>query len=235
MQLRGVTEKTIPSSDGDKRARESQTPRLSAPARRRSLPWLMLGVLLVAGCALAFAVTSLRLSGRQPVLALARSVPAGHVLTSGDLQVVNVAADSNLALIPASSESSVLGQPAALPLVAGSLLTTAEVGTDRIPPAGWAVVGVALKAGQYPPEVSPGDRVMIVTTAGTGTTGGTGPIGTAPPTTATVVGVQVAPVDSSAATVVSLQVPEADSAAVAAAASNGAVSLVLVSGRGGTP
>jgi len=35
--------------------------------------------------------------------------------------------------------------------------------------------------------------------------------------------------------VVSLQIPEADSAAVAAAASNGAVSLVLVSGRGGTP
>src|SRR5437762_11063020 len=55
MQLRGVIEKTIPSSDGDKRTRESQTPRLSAPARRRSLPWLMLGVLLVAGCALAFA------------------------------------------------------------------------------------------------------------------------------------------------------------------------------------
>ena len=156
------------------------------------------------------------------------------MLTSGDLQVVNVAADSSLALIPGSSESSVLGQPVALPLVAGSL-TTADVGTDRMPPAGWAVVGVALKAGQYPPEVSPGDRVMIVTTAGTGTTGGTGPIGTAPPTTATVVGVQVAPVDSSAATVVSLQVPEADSAAVAAAASNGAVSLVLVSERGGTP
>jgi len=233
MQLRGTSERTIPSSDGDKRTREGQTPRLSAPARRRSLPWLMLGVLLVAGCALAFAVTSLRLSGRQPVLALARSVPAGHVLTSGDLQVVNVAADSNLALIPASSESSVLGQPAALPLVAGSLLTTAEVGTDRMPPAGWAVVGVALKAGQYPPEVAPGDRVMIVTTAGTG--GGTAPTGTAPPTAATVVRVHVAPVDSSAATVVSLQVPEADSAAVAAAASNGAVSLVLVSGRGGTP
>ena len=50
MQLRRVTEKTLPSSDGDKRTRESQRPRLSAPARRRSLPWLMLGVLLVAGC-----------------------------------------------------------------------------------------------------------------------------------------------------------------------------------------
>jgi hypothetical protein len=234
MQLRRVTEKPTESPDGDRRVRERATPRLAAPARRRSLPWLLLGILLVAGFALAFAVTSIRLSGRQPVLALTRSVPAGHLLSLGDLRVVNVSADAGVAVVPASSESSVLGRPVALPLAAGTLLTTTELGTGRIPPPGWAVVGVALKAGQYPPELAPGDRVLIVTAAGNGASG-TGAVGTAPPTPATVVGVEAAPVSSQAAAVVSLQVSEADAQSVAVAASNGAVSIVLVSQRGATP
>jgi hypothetical protein len=179
-------------------------------------------------------VTSLRLSGRQPVLALTRNVPAGHVLSSGDLRSVDVSAGASLALIPASSESTVLGRPVALPLAAGALLTTTEIGTGRIPPPGWAVVGVALKAGQYPPELAPGDRVLMVTASGTGASGA-GAVGTTPPTPATVVGVQAAPVDSQAAAVVSLQVSEADAQSVAIAAGNGAVSIVLVSQRGGAP
>jgi hypothetical protein len=42
-------------------------------------------------------------------------------------------------------------------------------------------------------------------------------------------------VDSQAAAVVSLQVSEADAQSVAIAAGNGAVSIVLVSQRGGAP
>ncbi len=232
MRLRGATEQATRSPDGDARAREHRTTRLPPRSRRRSLPWLLLGVLLVAGCALAFALASVRLSGRQPVLALARSVTAGHVLQSGDLSIVNVATDSNLALIPASSEPGVLGRPVALPLAAGTLLTETELGTGMVPPAGSAVVGVALKAGQYPPELSPGDTVLIVTAAGTGV-GAASSSGTAPSMTATVVGIQVAPADSSAATVVSLQVSEADAPSVAAAGGSGDVSLVLVSAQGG--
>jgi hypothetical protein len=153
------------------------------------------------------------------------------VLSPDDLREVDVAADPSLSLVLASAESSVLGRPVALPLPAGTLLTTADVGSGQVPPPGWAVVGVALKAGQYPPEVAPGDRVLIVT-AGTGASG-TGAVGTAPPVPATVVGVQAAPVDSQAAAVVSLQVSEADAQSVAIAASNGAVSIVLVSQQGG--
>src|SRR5436305_2323608 len=135
MQLRARMEKTVGSLNGGERARESRT--MLAPAhRRRSLPWLLLGILLVAGSALAFAVTSSRLSSRQPVLALARNVPAGHVLEAGDLSVVNVGADASLTLIPSSSESSVLGRPAAMPLAAGSLLTDAELGVGVTPPSG---------------------------------------------------------------------------------------------------
>ncbi len=232
MRLRGATEQATRSPDGDARAGERRATRVPARPRRRSLPWLLLGVLLVAGCALAFAMASVRLSGRQPVLELVRSVPAGHVLQSGDLQVVNVATDSNLGLMPAASEPSVLGRPVALPLAGGTLLTAAELGTGRVPPSGSAVVGVALKVGQYPPELSPGDRVLVVTAASSGT-GAASSAGTQPTLDATVVGIQAAPADSSVATVVSLQVSEADAASVAAAGSGGDVSLVLVSPQGG--
>ena len=236
MQLRGTTEKTVRFPDGDGRARGYGKPRVAPPARRRNLAWLLLGILLVAGCALAFAVTSLRVSARQPVLALARDVPAGHVLQSGDLTVVNVAADSSLALIPSSSQSTVLGQSVAVPLAVGSLLTRAELGADVMPPSGSAVVGVALKAGQYPPELAPGDHVLIVTAGGAATAGGvrgSEAAAVAQPILAVVVGVQSAPVDGSAAAVVSLQVPEAPAASIAVASSNGAISLVLVSAQGG--
>src|SRR6266540_2952726 len=83
MQPRGTEEKTVRSPDGDGRSREYGKPRVAPPARRRNLAWLLLGILLVAGCALAFPVTSLRESARQTVFALARDVPAGHVLQSG--------------------------------------------------------------------------------------------------------------------------------------------------------
>jgi hypothetical protein len=236
MHLRGTTEKTLRSPNGDRRARGYGKPRLAPRARRRNLAWLLLGILLVAGFALAFAMTSLRVSARQPALALARDVPAGHVLQSGDLTVVNVAADASLALIPSSSESTVLGRPVAVPLAGGSLLTGAELGADVMPPSGSAVVGVALKAGQYPPELQPGDHVLIVTAGGAASAGGirgSEAAALAQPISAVVVGVQLAPVDGSAAAVVSLQVPEAPAASLAVASSNGAISLVLVSAQGG--
>ncbi len=77
MRLREATERATRSPNGDGRAREHRATGVPARSRRRSLPWLLLGVLLVAGCALAFALASVRLSGRQPVLELVRSVPAG--------------------------------------------------------------------------------------------------------------------------------------------------------------
>jgi hypothetical protein len=236
MQLRTRAEKQVRSLDGDVRARESR-PRLAPPSRRRSLPWLLLGILLVAGSALAFAVTSSRLSSRQPVLALAQDVPAGHVLESGDLSVVNVGADATLGLIPASSESSVLGRPAAMPLVAGSLLTDAELGGGVTPPFGTAVVGVALKSGQFPPEIAPGDHVLVVMAGGDGLTvgaAGRAAARTVEPISAMVVGVHAASVDSSAASVVSLQLAEGSAPSVALGSAQGTVSLILVSGEGGS-
>ena len=119
-----TTTTTRSSPDGKTRARPSP-PQLGssvALTRRRQVPWIVLGVFLVVGFALMFAVVSLRASDTTRVLALTRSVSAGHVLHAGDLREVRVSAGSGLASVPATSESSVVGRPVAVPLAAGALL-----------------------------------------------------------------------------------------------------------------
>lgn len=131
-------------------------------AGRVRLPRLVLGALLVAGAALAFTAVALTLGDRQPVLAAARAVQAGHVFSPADLTVVRVAADNNTTLVPAGDRDRVVGQTAALPLPAGALLTPDAVGEGRFPPAGEAVVAVAVKQGQYPPGLAGGATVTAV-------------------------------------------------------------------------
>src|SRR5206468_3539630 len=78
--------------------------------RRRSAPLILVGLLLVLGCALAFAAMSLRAGGRHPVLALAHGVPAGHVLTSADLRVLRVGAPTSVHLVKAAEQAAVVGR-----------------------------------------------------------------------------------------------------------------------------
>ena len=60
-----------------------KSPASSPVRRRRQVPWIVAGVLLVVGCALAFGVASVRASRGEQVLAVARSVPAGHFGATG--------------------------------------------------------------------------------------------------------------------------------------------------------
>ena len=47
----------------------------------------------------------------------------------------------------------------------GSLLTSSEVGIAPPVGSGSDVVAVGLKAGAYPPDLAPGDRVQVVPVA----------------------------------------------------------------------
>src|SRR5256885_9838019 len=113
--------------------------------RRRRRGPILLGALLVLVGAVAFAVTSLRVDPRTPVLALAAPVAAGHVLTDADLTVARIVPDPTVSVVGESARSSVLGRTVTVPLAAHTLLSMDEVGPAAWPPAGQAVVAVALK------------------------------------------------------------------------------------------
>ena len=75
------------------------------PRRHRQLPLVVVGVLLVLGCALAFTDASLHLGSREEVLVVAQPVAAGQVLTAGDLRAARVSTGSGLDVVLADDES----------------------------------------------------------------------------------------------------------------------------------
>jgi hypothetical protein len=191
---------------------------------------VVVGVLLVIGGALAFADASLHLGSREEVLVVSEPLAAGQVITSSDLETVRVSTGTGLQVVSAGDEASVVGAPVAVPLVAGSLLTRAEVGTTAPVASGSDVVAVGLKAGQYPPDLAPGDRVQVVPVTSPSSSSLT-PAGS--PVSATVLAVDVASVESDSPTVFSLQVSRRDADEVAAlAAANEASLIQLGSGAG---
>ncbi|MEU0470963.1 SAF domain-containing protein, partial [Amycolatopsis sp. NPDC006131] len=112
------------------------TSRFRGAGRRRSLPHLLLGVLLVLVCAGGFVLFSLDSGERQAVLALARDVPVGHTLVPQDLRQVNVALDPGVAAVDVDEAATVLGRPMATSLTAGALLTPGSVGAAAVPATG---------------------------------------------------------------------------------------------------
>lgn len=206
--------------------RDDQKPaRVRGVSRRRSLPYLLLGVLLVLGCATGGVVVATQLGHREAVLVLARPVTVGQELSAQDVREVSISVDSSLAVIPARSRSEVQGRAFAYSLPAGALLTRHILGDARIPPPGQAVAAVGLKVGQYPSDLQAGSRVTVVAAASDTSTGSTASRSSA--WDATVTGVHSSANDQVAA--VSLQMARDDARQLATAPA-GQISVVVVHG-----
>ena len=203
--------------------------RLTGGARRRSVPYLLLGVLLVVVCAGGGVLAGMQLGDRESVLALSRPVSVGEFLSTQDLRQVSMSADSGLDLVPASAASTVVGHPVAFNLPAGSLVTRADLGSPQVPAQGQAIAAVGLKPGQFPPAIAPGTTVAVLTTPASSTTSGTTTGGSSSSWTAVVTG--VTPQANDQTTVLSLQLSDADARALAAAPA-GQLSVVTISGGG---
>jgi hypothetical protein len=202
--------------------------------RRRNIPLTIFGVLVVAGCALAFAVTSLHAGRGRQVLAMSRSVPAGHALTGGDLMAVRVTAPPSVHLVGSGERASVIGQPAAVRLAAGSLLTREALGAGPQPAAGEAVVGVALRPGRYPPGLAAGARVRAYAVPAESAAGSAAPQGL---TQAALPIGDAAVLDvhddqDGGGVVVELQLRADEVPAVTAAAATGTVALAMIPPQG---
>jgi hypothetical protein len=203
------------------------------------VPLAVGGVILVVVCALAFTEGWLQAGNRQPALALARPVAAGQVIMPSDLETVRVSAAGPVSLVPASRQAQVAGSTAAVAMPAGTLLTDSDVGTP--PPArGQVRLGVALKPGQYPPDLAPGENVDVLSTPASGTSGsttsstGSGSGGAALPVGQAVT-LSVSPASASSGsgeTVVELQVSQDAMPQVASAAATGQITLATIPAGG---
>ena len=220
-----------PASANAWASRDGKSPsRLSGGNRRRSVPYLLLGVLLVVVCAAGGVFAGMQLGDRESVLALACPVAVGQILTPQDLKQVSLAADSGMDVIQASAVSTVVGQPVAFGLPAGSLVTRSVLGAPQIPAQGKAIAAVVLKPGQFPPDLSPGTTVAVLAGPGQSTTTGTA-TGSGQTSSWTAVVTGIAARENEQTTVVSLQLSESDARALASSPA-GQLSLVAIAGGG---
>lgn len=207
----------------------------AAAARRRSRRGLLIAVLVVLlGGVLAFAGASM-MTRHDQVLAVARDVPLGQVVTDADVVVVSVSSDPNLAPIPADQRGQVVGLIAQVPLVKGELLTRGQVGPSTGFTAGQQLVALPLKPGQFPARgLSAGDQVLVVATPGSTTVTGNAAAGTPTAGSVSAVVAEAGPADpASGVTVVDVRVAAAEGPDLARLASTGNLAVILLPTAGG--
>lgn len=207
--------------------RDGKATAVAGALRGRVAPTrVLLGLGLVLVMALAGVVVAARVDTRVPVLVVARPVAAGQALVPADVSTVRVAVDPGLATVPAGRRSAVVGRVAAVPLLAGTLLSPYQLGAVVWPPAGQAVVAVAVQPGRVPAGLPAGARVMVLVVPGPNTAGGVEPAGGGEVrATAVVVSLQPAPDGSTVAT---LLLPA--EAATGVVTATGDVALVQLGG-----
>jgi hypothetical protein len=203
-----------------------------APPRQRRRPALVaLALLLILVGGVAATALYLRATQRNPVLAVARPVTMGHTLTDADLAAVSLSVDPRLRPLPASARSQVVGQAAAVNLVPGTLLLRSMLTSrDRLLQPGQGLIGLAVKPGQLPDELAPGDLVQLVRTPPSTGDQPPGQVDTTQPgvlaSAATVLSVSVP--DGSDTTRVSLIVPLDAAGALYRANATGQLALIVL-------
>ena len=142
--------------------------------RRRSVPHLVVGAMLVTSCAVGGIWWSAAAGEREPALAVARPLALGTVLEPDDLREVAVALDGSVDAVPAAEVSGVVGQRLAVSLPAGALLPRGALGAPAGPPEGRAIAALALGPGQVAPDLAVGAAVLVVLIDPDGASGVTG-------------------------------------------------------------
>lgn len=145
--------------------------RLEPPsaAPRRRLPELVLGIFLVAGCALAAVLLAAAGRERTPALALADNIQRGDIIDESDLNTIYIGSDSDLAYVSPADMDLLVNHAARSDLPAGALVTPDQfVDPAAVLGPGQATIGLSLESGQLPSlNLAPGDRVTVVAGGGT--------------------------------------------------------------------
>jgi hypothetical protein len=125
------------------------------------VPELMLGILLVAGCALAAIVWQRSASTTQQALVFARDVRRGDVLAPQDFRAADVRA-TGARLLPFTDATRLVGRVVVADISAFTPVTD-DLAVDAIPlGTDESLVGRRLELGEFPLGLRSGDRVTVV-------------------------------------------------------------------------
>lgn len=201
-----------------------------APARPRRRTGVMAGGIMLAalgGLLVAWLIGSA--GNRTDVLVLAHDVPYGQTIGPEDLTVTAVAVDTLVDTVPADRLDTLVGQVAAVDLLAGSLLAPGEITVDTPPGPGEVLVPLPVPADRIPAGgLRAGDRLLVVDAP----SAGSDPPVIEPKTFAVTV-VRVGGPDLNGVRVLDAAAAESDGPGLATRAASGRFALVLLNGRSG--
>ena len=218
---------TAPPPGAGRQTQQAPTVRLAGGGPRR-WRWLVLALTLTTAGALSGVIALERLDDRTGVVVAAADLPAGHVLTMGDLRISEMSVASDLSFVDASRLEEVVGRTLTLPVVEGGVLPEPALGADAaFPEADRALVGATLRPGRFPASLSAGANVSVVVSGDEQQQDG------APRAYPALVSTLAPASGTEDAVNVELLVAAADAARIAAAVSADRISLVQVHPRGG--
>lgn len=198
--------------------------------RERQTPLVVLGVLLVAGCALAAVLFARSGQHTVDVVVAAHDLQPGQPIGAGDLRTTQVSSSTDARFVSASQLGQLVGQSPRGYVPEGTPLNSGMIETGTALQAGEDVVGAVLASGAIPMGgLRPGDLVdvLVVSKASDAVAAPPADLGrsvvyeVAPASTATTDG-----------TWVSLRQSTTLGLKIAQAAANGTLRLALVGGQG---
>jgi hypothetical protein len=200
----------------------------SAPRERKPL-LIVLALLLIVVGAGAAGLLVVKAGHRVGAIEISRDVGLGQQIQPGDMQEIQVASDTSVNYVPWASASQVARLFAAIQIPAGTLLTPSMVARSNNLVDGRDVLGLALKDGQFPASLEPGQPVMIYSTA-QNSGGCPGTPGSTLASDATVINI-VPGHQGTGQTDVVVAVDPASAGKVACNAANGAVAVGVMPGN----
>ncbi|MFJ5921780.1 SAF domain-containing protein [Kitasatospora sp. NPDC092948] len=200
------------------------TPPRRLGARRRRPAVLAMAAALIAAGGLGGAVLYNSSGQRIAVLALARDVPMGQVISNDDLVVAHIAGDPALHPLDARDLEHTVGLRATTDLKRGALLVKSDLTSDPATQPGQQIVGVAAKRSQLPAtRLQPGLQVLIVYTPDSAKTDGT----TRTPDTMTATVSAVGRTDTDGTTVIDVAIGPSDGPRLASWVAGGKFQVIL--------
>ncbi|WP_328770977.1 hypothetical protein [Streptomyces sp. NBC_00286] len=143
--------------------------RLPTPPRERKPALAALAVLLILVGALGATMLVLRAGDRVEVIQVTKTLQAGEAVDDSNITSVLVAEDSSIKYVRWEQRETLKTLKAKSPIYAGTVVVGQMFGAKSSLPAGKASVGLALKEGQYPSNIKPGDIVAAYRASKTST------------------------------------------------------------------
>jgi hypothetical protein len=148
------------------RGRATSADRVPIPTRQRRPGLAALAVVLILGGAALSGYLAITSGNKHSVLALARDVADGNVITAADLTTISVSAPEVNA-IPASQFDQVVARHyrAQGKYPRGLILVTGMLRPFEVPGAGFVAVAVLVPEGSFPPQtIKSGNAVKVLYT-----------------------------------------------------------------------